>query len=939
KSVTSKFDLSFDAVEINAPGREQLQYKVEYSTALFKEETIRRFIAYFKNLVDHILENPDRTISQTPIINQKEKIQILNEFNNTRADYPKEKTLHQLFEDQTGRTPHAAAITFEDKILTYKALEQEAAALANYLHHEKNIPHGEPVGLLMERSIHLIPALFGILKAGGAYVPVNPTYPEERIRQIIDDAKIGIVISSEKSLRTLNRLQWECDTFHTYLCMDTSNIYGEIESEKNELMEEKLWNYVGDTSQDTITGGGWLTSYTNEPFSEKEMEEYSANILEKLHPYLHQGLRVLEIGCSSGITMFRIAPEVAFYYGTDLSPTIIEKNKQRIKAEGRTGIKLAAMPAHEIENIEEKNFDLIIINSVIHCFHGHNYLRNVLQSTIKLLAETGSLFIGDVMDHELKQDLVDEMTAFKQAHKEKHCMTKTDWTSELFVARAFFEDMAVDVPEICEIRFSNKIYTIENELTKFRYDTLIHVDKRPAQREVNRDIKRKQGKKKHQHDLKYLQTQKGQKTPLPTVSPTNLAYVIYTSGSTGTPKGVMIEHRSAVNRLNWMQRAYPITAGDVLIQKTSISFDVSVWELFWWAIQGASLYLPDPGTEKELWKLGFAIDKYRVTTIHFVPSMLSIFMNYMEDMRESYLPATLLTVFASGEALPVYQVEQFNRLHVNKKIKLINLYGPTEATVDVSYFDCTALENPQKIPIGKPIDNIKLFVVDTGLNLNPMGIPGELCIAGTGLARGYLGKKKLTDQSFVPNPFEPGQKLYKTGDLARWLDDGNIEFLGRIDQQVKIRGFRIELGEIETQLRKHKEIKEAVVIVRQEEKGREQFLCAYLVSENGLKITQLREYLTLHLPEYMIPSFFIHMDEIPLNPSGKTDHKALLKTGIEVHGKIEAPQTEVEKKMTALWAEILDRDKTQLSIDNNFFELGGHSLKATILISKMHKEM
>ncbi len=309
---------------------------------------------------------------------------------------------------------------------------------------------------------------------------------------------------------------------------------------------------------------------------------------------------------------------------------------------------------------------------------------------------------------------------------------------------------------------------------------------------------------------------------------TNLAYVIYTSGSTGKPKGTMIEHHSLINRLKWMQKQYPLCQKDVILQKTTYTFDVSVWELIWWSLEGAAVCMLSQGAEKDPQEIVKAIEKHNITVMHFVPSMLNMFLEHLKINGELSRLKSLRQVFASGEALTLHQVEMFNRL-INKNCGtlLANLYGPTEAAIDVSYFDCTIDKELDKVPIGKPIDNIKLYIVDKNNKLQPVGVSGELCIAGVGLARGYLNRPELTAEKFVNNPFEEGTRMYKTGDLAKWLPDGNIEFLGRIDDQVKIRGFRIELGEVENALNKCPYIKDSVIIHRKDNFG-VGYLAAYI---------------------------------------------------------------------------------------------------------------
>jgi surfactin family lipopeptide synthetase A len=358
--------------------------------------------------------------------------------------------------------------------------------------------------------------------------------------------------------------------------------------------------------------------------------------------------------------------------------------------------------------------------------------------------------------------------------------------------------------------------------------------------------------------------------------PQDLAYVIYTSGSTGRPKGVMIEHRAVVNRLHWMQRAYPIGERDVILQKTPYYFDVSVWELFWWALEGAKLCFLSPGGERNPLLIVEQIRKHGVSVMHFVPSMLSVFVDYLEGRSEAALGrlAPVRRVFASGEALASSHVQKFNEVWGDKTgARLTNLYGPTEATVDVTYFDCPTGSEVQSIPIGRPIDNIKLYVLQNGRQVG-IGESGELCIAGVGLARGYLNNPELTAEKFTENPAQAGERVYRTGDVARWLADGNIEYLGREDHQVKIRGLRIELGEIENRVRSYPGIVECVAVVKRYSES-VILIVAYIVSKQEPDLAQLKQYLRNSLPEYMVPNHFERIPEMPLTPSGKADRRSL----------------------------------------------------------------
>lgn len=362
----------------------------------------------------------------------------------------------------------------------------------------------------------------------------------------------------------------------------------------------------------------------------------------------------------------------------------------------------------------------------------------------------------------------------------------------------------------------------------------------------------------------------------PTVvnQPRDLAYVIYTSGSTGKPKGVMIEHRSVVNRLNWMQNAYPIGERDVILQKTPFFFDVSVWELFWWAFYGAKLCFLVPGGEALPLLIVEMVKQHQVTVMHFVPSMLNVFLEYLDgnDARISQM-ASVRQVFVSGEALSPTHVKKFNRV-LGKKTgaRLTNLYGPTEATVDVSYFDCPTENDLEIVPIGRPIDNTRFYIIKNNRGV-ALGETGELCIGGVGLARGYLNNASLTRDKFVDS-LAAGERIYRTGDNARWRFDGNIEYLGREDGQVKIRGLRIELGEIENMIRDFPRVGDCVAVVKQFSENIVNIV-AYVVGKEGLELSELESYLRRQLPSYMVPNRLERIDGIPLGPSGKADRKAL----------------------------------------------------------------
>lgn len=424
-------------------------------------------------------------------------------------------------------------------------------------------------------------------------------------------------------------------------------------------------------------------------------------------------------------------------------------------------------------------------------------------------------------------------------------------------------------------------------------------------------------------------------SPLPKGA--DLAYIIYTSGSTGKPKGVMIEHRALLNRINWMQQAYPISSADVLLQKTPLSFDVSIWELFWWSTVGASLVLLPQDAEKEPRKMVKYIEKQGVTVMHFVPSMLSTFLQAIK-LYENHNLEPLRLVFSSGEALKASYVREFSAvLHARFSVRLINLYGPTEATVDVSYYECKLDGSEDVIPIGKPISNIKLLVLDQDMRLAPIGVKGQLVICGVGLARGYLNKEKLTAEKFVDLQAEEyPYRAYLTGDMAQWLPDGNIIYLGRTDDQVKISGYRIELGEIESQMLTYLSIQEAAVVVTS--RGEHPTLKGFFVAESDIDPKKLSQFLSQHLPAYMVPYHLMQIEEVPLTGNGKCDRKKLAAMTHQKSPTQGYVKDDITRQLATIWSEILGASVQEVLDSGCFYDLGGHSLLAVQIIARVYVE-
>ncbi len=424
--------------------------------------------------------------------------------------------------------------------------------------------------------------------------------------------------------------------------------------------------------------------------------------------------------------------------------------------------------------------------------------------------------------------------------------------------------------------------------------------------------------------------------PVSEVTANNLAYVIYTSGSTGTPKGVMVSHWAICNHMLWMQETFPLTETDKVLQKTPFTFDASVWEFYAPLLVGAQLVIAKPQGHQDSGYLIEIIAAQLVTIIQVVPSLLQMLL---QD-RGIKICHSLRRIFCGGEVLAIALQE---RLLTTLDVELHNLYGPTEACIDATFWTCQSGTHQQVVPIGRPIANTQIYVLNPHLQPVPIGVIGELHIGGVSLARGYLNRPELSAEKFIPHLFSdtPGARLYKTGDLGRYSPDGNIEFVGRIDHQIKLRGFRIELGEIEAVLKQHPIVQEAVVITHEDTPGNVR-LIAYVIPhlQQELITSDLYHFLKAHLPTYMIPAALVLPDALPLTPNGKIDRSALPKPDFSqshLAKNFVPPHTSTEKVIADIWAKVLQLEK--VGVHDNFFDLGGNSLLTIPIASKMQESL
>lgn len=893
------------------PG-DQIRISFEFNANVYSSDLIRKFERDIIAIIDQITTTEDIVVDQIALSDLTgAEAALLSALNDTKTDYPATENIVSIFRKQVLLQPSHPAVICGDQSLTYDELDRLSNKIANFLL-TLQVQRESVVAIYQRKSVHLIASILGILKAGAAYLPVNLEYTKEQVAGILQEADVHIVISETEFLRDLHKLQWICDPLDSFMCIDSDELQVLVEPESR-LMSRELWEYIGGTAVDHIEGGGWVNSYTGEHFSAEEMEEYGTNIYSKLLPYLGPDKKVLEIGCASGITMFQVAPHVHTYFGTDISQPVLDYDARICSERNITNIRLARLGAHEINQLEENDFDIIILNSVVQCFSGHNYFRKVIGNALELLGENGVIFLGDIMDQAKEQHLVASIREYKTT--QQSFKGKLDFSEELFIDRRFLDDLMIDFPVIKAISYSSKNHTLENELTRFRYDAVISVDKSHHNGQTKRN--------RYQYDAGTLRSM-SEECPGIIISPHQLSNIIFTSGSTGRPKGILIEHRGLV-RLVMNTNFMKVDKADVWAQTVDVAFDPSTLEIFGALLNGAVLCLVPRDILLRTEDFAALLSAQGVTmTVIITP----LFHEFAASNPEIF--KGLHTIIIGGESLNTRAVNSV--LAACPGLKIINAYGPTENSVM-----STALiieESLEQMTIGKPVANSEVYVLDGHRRILPAGVAGEIGVAGDGLARGYLNEPLLTAERFIPHPLKTEKRLYRTGDKGMLLHDGNVLFLGRLDDQVKVRGYRVEPAEIEKALASIPEVENAVVILLEKELG------AFVKMRQHVEPAVLKEIASLLLPSYMVPDSFIYIDQFPLTAIGKIDRKSLRNGLFSGHRSkrhdLIAPRNEQESKLLSIWSTVLGH--TDISIRDNFFESGGHSLKAMQVVSRISRE-
>lgn len=918
---TAIFDLNIMMAEDAKGG---IIFNARYNTDVYDEAQIERLFAHFNHIAAQLAKSVEKPLHEYNLLLEEDR-QMIELFNQTDRAFSRQTLVEYIAE--TARTDgERRAVRFNGQDLSYQDIQSESNRIAHFMN--DRFERGNYVGVLMDRSPDLLNTILGLWKSGHIYVPIDPTFPFDRIKNLIDNSGIDTLVFGKAYVKETLQLQWQCPQLNHTLCIDSLNVEREEES-ANSTMQRELWEYVGERADDDITGGGWLSSYTGEPLSRAEMDEYRENVLNKVKEVVDSNSKVLEIGCASGITMFAIAPLVQSYHGVDLSYTILKKNEVRIQEEGHANISQSCLFAHEIDQLEAGDFDLIIINSVIQNFHGYNYLTDVLAKCITKLGAKGRIFVGDVMDVAQKDDLIQSIRDYQNENPD--AKAKLDWHEEFFAGKSYFDHLPHRFESVVAVEHSDKQGSLKNELSEFRYDTFITVDK-------TADGIDKGVQQKFQYDLSDVRAASDADLNLCEIL--DSSYVIHTSGSTGKPKGAIVHHLGMMNHIFSKVHEMDVTSSSIIAQNASQGFDISIWQLFTALVQGGTTVIYDNETVLHPERFLQTVHDDEVTILEVVPSYLSLLIDTVEVTGDLSVFEHLDYLMVTGETVHVELVARWFEKCPN--IPVINAYGPTEASDDITHYKMTETPTASSVFIGKTVQNFNIYIIDEHFQQVPVGVKGEIVVAGVGVGNGYLNEPEKTAAVFMTDPFQEGDvPLYKTGDIGRYRPDGNVEFFGRKDAQVKVNGHRIELGEIESQLLKHDAVKQAAVIVKSA--GSAKSLVAFVVgkdkSEDPERADQIRHFLLSQLPEYMVPSQIVLLESLPLNPNGKIDRKVLGKMRLDdqqLSAKTTvAPKTKYEAKLLDIWKNILGIDT--LGVRDSFFENGGNSISAIQVITKVKK--
>lgn len=818
------------------------------------------------------------------------------------------------FEKTAKKSPDAPAILHHDITQSYSEINRQANRLARLLQKISG-ERGKRIGILMESTPESVVALLAVHKAGASFVPIGYNVPEERVKHIVESSAIETLISTASKLKMIESLIWGNNPLKQAIFLDVDHAFSLATIGHSGLMNAEMWDSFAKIEDDQTMQSGWVSSYTGQPFSKSEMKEYSENVLKKVKPHLSDHSTVLEIGCGSGLTAFQLSPHVKQYIATDLSLIMTEKNREYAAHNGYKNMEFFSGHALEVAEHLEGDFDLIVLNSVVHCFPSLTYLEFLLTKLVEHLKVDGAIFLGDLMDSERKGALIESLQAYKNAASNKGDRTKLIWDNELFVPKAFLVAFSNRFGDECDLSITEKIGKQENELTRFRYDGIFKLRKSHRNHVA---VKRKP----KLYTLEEVNVCKDHNLPHLT-SLEDEAYLLYTSGTTAAPKGVVISHRAFANYVSHGVDCYAENTRD-FVYFTSLAYDLTLTSVFIPIVSGGMILCVD----KDFLEVLEQAQKHdKSLTIKLTPSHLRVLLKRLKPIT------SFVQFILGGESFKTDLLRDL--LHQYPDAAIYNEYGPTEATVGCILYAPKKHLASSIVPIGHPIDNTGAAILGVDQQVLPIGATGEIALFGESLSDGYIGSQRSSKRFCFQDQMK--KSIYLTGDFGRLGIDGNFECFGRRDRQVKIRGTRIELEEIESALQSCKGVDHAAVVVIKKENDQSEMI-AFFSGVEKLDGEELRQNLSTMVSSSMLPSKVIKLSQIPKSKSGKVDYRLLENHQVKKKETCVIASLEKELLLEEIWAECLGKGDTKISIDSDFFDLGGDSIIAMQLVQRLKEK-
>ncbi|WP_143036182.1 non-ribosomal peptide synthetase [Lentzea fradiae] len=832
----------------------------------------------------------DDSVSSSPA----EGDRVPDSWNDTARPFEDTATLVDLVARSVRRDPGATALrSGAGRELSYAELWDRAGAVADVLVAD-GIGRGDYVGVLVEHSEWAITAILAVVRTGAAYVPLDPRWPAARLAEPLGQLSVRWVLTSARQAGLAEEAVWLGSPSARMVCLDatSSPMNRGDEDEAREFWDE----VAGD--EDELRAAGFNRGA--DVFRPEQVRAYVGHVADLATADAPGS--VLEIGCGTGLIAAELAGRVSEYVGVDPSPVAVRRaaavvNGRAAASSVHTGF------AHEVEKLfGSRKFDVVLLSSVVQFFPGPDYARKVLRAAVSLLAPGGRVVVADVVSYD-----------------------EPGTGGHVRLPRTWFDQLVEEFDVPVEVEVVDRSGDHWHESLACRYDVVLRRVGGPARTGRRRVL-----------TWTDVEAAPASEVPRP-AQPGSSAYVIFTSGSSGRPKGVEVRHRSVVNLVDWVNRTYDVSSSDCLLLVTAFTFDLSVYDVFGLLAAGGTIRVLGDEELADPDRLADVLDHEPVTFWDSAPAALSQVMAVASTRPVPAGPALRL-VFLSGDWVPLHLPDQVRSRFPAARV--VALGGATEATVWSNHFDVGEVDPAwPSIPYGRPIQNARYYVLDEQGAPCPIGEPGELHIAGEVVAAGYAGDAELTAARFLPDPFAGGaERMYATGDRARWLPEGVVQFLGRTDDQVKVRGYRIELGDVQTALRRVEGVSDAVALVVDGANGKE---LVGAVAGAGLTAAGVRARLAGLLPSYMVPDHLVPLPTLPVGPTGKVDRRAVADLVLERSERWRAttPQETghaVVDQVLALVRDVLERE---VGVEESFLDAGGHSLAAAHLRTRIRSAL